>query len=302
MQDIERTKDTPLIFITGIYDKNEYLKKGYTLGAIDYITKPIDMEILTAKLRVYIYLFELKRKREEELILKDKILIHQSKMATMGEMIGVIAHQLKQPLTVLSLSCINLKASYELEEINDVFIDDFSKNTEEQIGFLSATIDGFKDFFSPHKTKTIFPLKDCISETLRLIEKQFIVHQIKISFDVENENVFGVHTELVQVILNLFTNARDAFIEKDIKNRMIKISSGSTEGHTLLVIEDNAGGVKEENIDKLFDPFFTTKEEGTGTGLYMVSLVVKESFNGDLKILNIEDGVKFIIALPNIES
>jgi len=299
LQGIEKTKDIPLIFITGIYNKDEYQKKGYELGAIDYITKPIDGALLNAKLKVYIYLFDMKRKREEELHIKDKMLIHQAKMATMGEMIGVIAHQLKQPLTVLSLSCIDLKASYELEMIDDKYIDNFSNNTENQIKFLSATIDGFKDFFSPHKVKSTFLLKEGLDETLKLIEKQFQTHDIKVNLDVGEEKIFGVKTELVQVVLNLLTNAKDAFLERKIENRMIKITSGSTSQHTLLVIQDNAGGVSPENVDKLFDPYFTTKKEGTGTGLYMVSLVIKESFNGDLKMLNVDNGVKFIIALPN---
>jgi len=296
---IERTKDIPLIFITGIYDKDEYQKKGYNLGAIEYITKPIDDVLLNAKLKVYIDLFDNQRKKDNELIKKDDVLKHQAKMASMGEMIGVISHQMKQPLNVLSLYCDDVKESHKYGEIDDAFIEDFAKNTKNQIKYLSETIDGFRNFFSPDKNKRSFLLKDSVNQGLRLVDKQLTLNNITIKVNIEEETVYGVLTELVQVVLNLINNSKDAFIERDIKNREINISAGSNEEHTLLVIEDNAGGIKEKNIDEIFNPYYTTKEEGTGTGLYMVNLVVKTSFNGELKLENSTQGLKFIIALPN---
>mgnify|MGYP000190321332 CR=1 FL=1 len=160
LKNIEKTKNIPVIFITGIYDKDEYKTKGYNLGAIEYITKPIHDILLNSKLKVYIDIFEKKKLDEELIASKDKVLIHQSKMATMGEMIGVIAHQLKQPLNVLSLYCNDVRDSFFSNEINDKFIDDFSKNTKEQINFLSETIDDFRDFFNPNKHKMVFEIKD----------------------------------------------------------------------------------------------------------------------------------------------
>jgi len=296
---IERTKNIPLIFITGIYDKDEYQKKGYNLGAIEYITKPIDDILLNAKLNIYIDLFDNQRKKVDELIKKDDVLKHQAKMASMGEMIGVISHQMKQPLNVLSLYCDDVKESHKYGEIDDAFIEDFSKNTKTQIKYLSDTIDGFRNFFSPDKNKRSFLLKDSVNQGLKLIDKQLTLNNITINVNVDEETVYGVLTELVQVVLNLINNSKDAFIERDIKNREINISAGSNEEHTLLVIEDNAGGIKEKHIDEIFNPYYTTKEEGTGTGLYMVKLVVKTSFNGELKLENSTQGLKFIIALPN---
>jgi len=117
LKNIDKTKDIPVIFITGIYDKDEYKTKGYNLGAVEYITKPINDVLLNSKLKVYIDIFERRKLDEQEIAQKDKVLIHQSKMATMGEMIGVIAHQLKQPLNVLSLYCDDVKTSYQFNEI-----------------------------------------------------------------------------------------------------------------------------------------------------------------------------------------
>ena len=298
LKGIEKTKQIPLVFITGIYDKEEYQKRGYDLGAIEYITKPIDDVLLNAKLNIYINLFQNQRKQKEELSTKNDVLIHQAKMATMGEMLGVISHQMKQPLNVLSLYCSDLKDSYKFNEIDDEFIDDFSKKTKEQIHFLNKTIDGFRDFFDPHKLKSSFLLNDAVTKSLSLVNAQLCVDNIEVIINIKKEKVFGIITELEQVILNLLTNAKDAFIERNIEKRIIRISSNEDSKNTILIIEDNAGGIKEENLEQIFNPYFTTKKEGTGTGLYMVKLVIKSSFNGQLELKNSDEGIKFIISLP----
>jgi two-component system, sensor histidine kinase and response regulator len=302
LKNIDRTKDIPVIFITGIYDKDEYQTKGYNLGAVEYITKPIHDVLLTSKLKVYIDIFEKRKKDESQIATKDKILIHQSKMATMGEMIGVIAHQLKQPLNILSLYCSNVRDSYQFNEINETFIDDFSKNTNLQIKFLSETIDDFRDFFNPNKEKREFNIKDAINRSIKLLGNQFSTNEIKLNLDLKDEKVYGIETELEQVILNIINNAIDAFSEKTIENKEINISVLSKKSYTILIIEDSAGGVKLDNLEKLFDPYYTTKSTGTGTGLYMVKLVIKNSFSGDLRISNTEKGLRYIIALPQKKS
>ena len=301
LKNIEKTKDIPVIFITGIYDKDEYKTKGYDLGAIEYITKPIHDVLLNSKLKVYIDIFEKRKLDEEQIAAKDRVLIHQSKMATMGEMIGVIAHQLKQPLNILSLYCNDVQDSYTYNEIDDKFIADFSKNTKEQIKFLSETIDNFRDFFNPSKQKRVFEIKDAINKSITLMGNQFEMNKIDLKLDVSDEKVYGIETELEQVILNVLSNSIDAFKEREIKNRQIDIKVLSKQSYTILIMEDNAGGVKEESLEKIFDPYYTTKSTGTGTGLYMVKLVIKNSFQGDLKINNSEKGLRYIIALPQEE-
>lgn len=298
LKSIEKTKDIPVIFITGIYDKDEYQTKGYNLGAVEYITKPIHDILLNSKLKVYIDIFERRKLDEEQISTTNKVLIHQSKMATMGEMIGVIAHQLKQPLNILSLYCNDVRDSYSFNEIDDKFIDDFSKNTNEQIKFLSDTIDGFRDFFNPNKQKREFPISQAINRSIKLFGNQFEVNKIKLNISVNDEIVYGIETELDQVILNIINNSMDAFKERDIQEKEISITVLSKQSYTILILEDTAGGVKLENFEKLFDPYYTTKANGTGTGLYMVKLVIKNSFQGDLKISNTAKGLRYIIALP----
>jgi signal transduction histidine kinase len=298
LKNIDRTKNIPVIFITGIYDKDEYQTRGYNLGAVEYITKPIHDILLNSKLKVYIDIFEKQKVDEAKIISKDKILIHQSRMATMGEMIGVISHQLKQPLNILSLYCCNVKSNFDLNELDEKFVNEFSKNTNEQIKFLSDTIDNFRDFFNPDKQKINFSIKNAIERSLRLLGNQFEVNQIKLNLEFSDECVYGIETELEQVILNIINNAIDVFKERDIKNKELDITVLSKKSYTILIIEDNAGGVKEVNLEKIFDPYYTTKSTGTGTGLYMVKLVIKNSFAGDLKVNNTEKGLRYIIALP----
>lgn len=299
LKNIERTKDIPVIFITGIYDKDEYKSKGYNLGAVEYITKPIHDVLLNSKLKVYIDIFEKRKEDEQQIAAKDELLIHQSKMATMGEMIGIIAHQLKQPLNILSLYCNDVKDSYAYNEIDDKFINDFSKNTREQISYLSETIDGFRDFFNPDKQKRKFEIKRSIEKAIKLIMNRIETENITLNIDATDELVYGVETELEQVILNIVNNSVDAFVERQLENREINISVLSKQEFTILILEDNAGGVETDKLEKLFDPYYTTKSTGTGTGLYMVKLVIKNSFGGDLKVNNSSKGLRYIIALPN---
>jgi len=295
IKSIDKTKDIPIIFITGIHNKDEYKAKGYSLGAVEYISKPIDDVLLTSKLKVYIDLFESQKIAAEELIKKDEILIHQSKMATMGEMIGVISHQLKQPLNILSLYCSDIKDSHKYNEIDDDFIEKFDKDTQEQIAFMTETINGFTNFFNPNKEKKQFSLKSAVDSTLHLLDKQMVNNNITIHTTIGAENIYGTESEFSQIFLNLITNSKDAFIENSIEDREINITSFTKDQYSVVIFEDNAGGIPKENIDKIFDPYFTTKEYGTGTGLYMVKLVIHNSFEGKLKIQTSDNGTKFII-------
>ena len=183
----------------------------------------------------------------------------------------------------------------------EVKIFDFSKNTKEQIKFLSETIDDFRDFFNPNKHKMVFEIKDAIEKSLKFMGNQFEINKIKVNVEYKDEKVYGIETELEQVILNILNNSMDAFKEREIENKEINIKVLTKQFYTILIMEDNAGGVKEESLEKLFDPYYTTKATGTGTGLYMVKLVIKNSFQGDLKINNSEKGLRYIMALPQKE-
>ena len=299
LKGIERTKNIPVIFITGVYDNLNFQKKGYDLGAVEYITKPIDTNILNSKLKIFMDIFAKQKEKQKEINDKNQMLIYQSKMASMGEMIGVIAHQLKQPLNVLSLFCNDVKDSYKHNEINDEFIEDFNIQTNQQIKYMSETIDGFREFFNPNKDKENFLLKTSINKSINLVEKLLAKNSISIDLQVGEEKVFGIKDELEQVIINLITNAQDAFIENKINDKKIIIKTETIQNNVVLSVEDNAGGIPGDIINNIFDPYFTTKEKGTGTGLYMVNLIITTSFQGEIKVYNTQNnGVKFVIMFP----
>ena len=296
IKSIKKTKDIPIIFITGIYDKDMYQKKGYDLGAIEYISKPIDDNLFISKLKVYIDLFNDNKETKKSLANANELITHNVKMASLGEMIGVISHQLKQPLNVLSLYCDDIKFSYKYDELNEESIEEFSVNTKQQIHHMRDTIDGFLDFFSPNKEKKEFLISHSLHSSLELLGSEIAKKKVQINQELESDfSIFGVEMELGQVFMNLITNSIEAFEELEIKDREINIKSYLNDGKKYIEIADNAGGIKEENLEKLFDPYYTTKSSGTGVGLYMVKLVVKNSFNGNLKLENYNGGVRFII-------
>ncbi len=301
IKSIEKTKDIPVIFITGIYDKDSYQKKGYDLGVIEYISKPIDNDLLTSKLKVFINIFEDKRNSADELDKANKLLVHNAKMASMGEMIGVISHQLKQPLNVLSLYCHDIKFSYDMDELDKETVDDFAINTKKQIKHMSDTIDSFLSFFTLEKSFVKISVKKAIDGFLDLMKSQIGKNNVDIKLNIEDNYIMGVEMELSQVFMNLITNSIQAYNERDIENRVIEINSYKKDSTIFLEIGDNAGGIDEDNLEKLFDPYFTTKESGTGIGLYMVKLVIKNSLKGNLKVENSSKGLKFIMTFPCIE-
>ncbi|NQY93835.1 MAG: hybrid sensor histidine kinase/response regulator [Campylobacteraceae bacterium] len=298
LRGIEKTKDTPVIFITGIYDKDEYQKRGYNLGAIEYITKPIDDTLLYNKLKVYIDLFEGRKKDKHEILEKNNIIIQQSKMAAMGEMINVISHQLKQPLNDLSHYCQDIKDSFEFEELDNHYMEKFSKNTKQQILFMGKIIDGFTDFFNPKKKKEKFFVKASVDKILELIESKLTSNGISLKVNIKYEKLYGVETEFQQIILNLVNNAQEALIENNIINKQIIISLTQSADTLLLSVEDNAGGVPRTLVNKIFDPYVTTKKDNTGIGLYLVKLIAQTSFNAQLKLENSSNGAKFVIEFP----
>ena len=234
--------------------------------------------------------------------MKENLLVQQSKLAAMGEMIGNIAHQWRQPLTELSLTLFNMKkASLKNDEKK---VDELYKESKTLILNMSSTIEDFTNFFNPQKEKKSFEIKDAINEALIILRKVIEIENIHIQIDVPiNYKVIGVSNELSQVIVNLIQNSKDAFIQNNIEHKTIEISLKEKQQldkkYALLEIKDNAGGIDKENIEKVFDPYFTTKykSQGTGLGLFMSKMIIEKSLEGELSHENIDDGSTFKIKL-----
>jgi signal transduction histidine kinase len=299
LKDIETTKHIPIIFITGIFEKDEYKNKGYDIGGIEYITKPIDNHLLTSKLKIYIDVYNTIKTSQNKIEKTENLLINSTKMASVGEMIGLISHQLKQPLNVLSLYCGAINLSYEFKEIDDKYMKDFYDNTKKQIDYMNKTINIFLDFFNVNKKKEKFMINDSIQHAISILEGK--INKIGVNFNIiidENLETNGVELELTQVLINIISNSLDVFLERKIRNPEVFIKLFKKENKNILIIEDNAGGVENNQLENIMNPYYTTKENGTGIGLHMVKLIIENSFGSELKLSNTEKGLSFIIFLP----
>ena len=237
---------------------------------------------------------------------KQKILFLQSKMASLGQMIGNIAHQWRQPLTELNLTLYNMKKASKKNDERKV--DELYKDSKDLILNMSNTIEDFTNFFNPQKEKRLFLINDAIDESLAILKKVIEQDNINIKIDVkDNSSVLGILNELSQVIINIIQNAKDAFTIKEIQNKNIQIvlenKTIEDEEYACISIKDNALGINKESIDKIFEPYFTTKHksQGTGLGLFMSKMIIEKSFDGILKHVNSEDGSIFSILIPNTE-
>ena len=222
---------------------------------------------------------------------KENLLIQQSKMASMGEMIGNIAHQWRQPLSLISTAASGMKIQKEFDQLDDktfnVTLDSIINTTM----FLSQTIDDFQNYLKEDKEKKEFDVNTSINKILTIIKGSFINHSINVILDLQKDLLINSYeNELNQALLNILNNAKDALVETNKENRYIHIKSYKTNKEIIIEIIDNAGGIKEEIINKIFEPYFTTKHksQGTGLGLYMTHQIITSSMNGDIKITNIK--------------
>ncbi len=239
---------------------------------------------------------------------KEKMLIHQSKMASMGEMLTNIAHQWRQPLSMISTSATSIQMQQEYGMLDDKKLLDAMDNINNAAQFLSKTIEDFRNYFKDDKYKKEFLLSDMIEKTLKLVEANFQNNFIQIITDIDNIKITAIEGELIQVIINLLNNSRDAFKQNKNFDNIIKITIKQTNDNAVITLHDNAGGIPENIIDKIFEPYFTTKHQnqGTGIGLYMSYEIITKNMLGSIEvandILNCDNnsrlGAKFIIKIP----
>ncbi|MDS1314067.1 sensor histidine kinase [Aliarcobacter butzleri] len=233
---------------------------------------------------------------------QEQLLIQQTRLAAMGEMIGNIAHQWRQPLNALGLILQNLKFSYEIGELDEKMIDKSVKKATLLTENMSKTIDDFRNFFRPNKAKENFKINEGITKAVELIESTFEHNNIKLEKDFVSSEIefFGFANEFSQVILNLLTNAKDAVLENKIENPLIIIQTKIDDEYIYISIKDNGLGIKDEIINKIFEPYFTTKDEGKGTGigLYMSKIIIENNMNGKIEVKNEQNGANVIIKLP----
>ncbi len=274
---------------------NASLEETITTRTKELIEKTKELEALNHSLD------ERVKEESQKLQKNEKLLIQQSRQAAMGEMIGNIAHQWRQPLNTLGLILQNIDLSYQLGDLDDEMMAQSTQKGNRLIQTMSKTIDDFRNFFKPDKQKAYFEVEELIHQSIELVSASYANHFISIETNFEKGLTFyGYGGEFSQVILNILSNAKDALIEKRASQRKVSLYSHQKEGTIMIEIKDNAGGIPKESIEKVFEPYFTTKEEGKGTGigLYMSKTIIEENMGGKLYVYNDQEGAVFNIIFP----
>ena len=229
---------------------------------------------------------------------QEQILIQQSKLASMGEMIGNIAHQWRQPLAQISAIHMNMKVTYDFDKFTKEYMESKIKEANKLTAYMSQTISDFQNFFKPQGEKEVFSIEKACRDAYFILESSLKAHGIEVIFHITQDvTINGYKTEYSQVILNLLSNAKDILIERQIKNPKIELEIKDGNHFALVKIKDNAGGVDTSIIDKIFEPYFTTRHQtqGTGIGLYMSKNIIERNMHGYINVVNVEDGALFIV-------
>jgi len=238
---------------------------------------------------------------QDEVKTKDELMISQSRHAAMGEMVSLIAHQWRQPISVVSMIGNNILMDLEFGDVNLENLKEDAQCLVEQTQYLSKTIDDFRDFFKPDKAKERTKIKTIIGETISIFGKALENNDIQLNIDCNDDLEIKVYSrELLQVIINILKNAKEAFEEKEIHNKLIAITVYKVHSFLRIEIFDNAGQIDDKIKEFIFDPYYSTKKEktGTGLGLYMSKTIVEKHLNGKLWFENKNEGVSFYIDLP----
>jgi C4-dicarboxylate-specific signal transduction histidine kinase len=314
-------KHIPVIFVT-VVDSTEGKLKGFDMGAADYVTKPFDIDEVRARVRTHLELSRLQRhlenlveqrtaqlEKSNELLEtrvreevaknreKDLVLMQQSRLTLMGEMMRNVAHHWRQPLNALCLILQNIKEEYELGELTPERLNQQVETGNRVARKMSATIDQFRNIFSNDGEPVRFSLLESVREALHLLDATFKNEQINVTLDTHRDIfVKGLHHEFNQVLLNVLINAKDAITAKGAGGD-IAIRLGIDQQNGVIHIRDSGSGFSENALSMLFTPYFTTKECGTGVGLYMARMVLERA-NGRIEARNVEGGAEILISLP----
>lgn len=274
-----------------IADVKKKLDRNYEKYALNILILGMILIIflLVASGYVSIFLENKLKEYKRELDNKQAILYQQSKMAAMGEMIGNIAHQWRQPLSIITTATSGMVLQKQMGVLTDEFFFEASNRINTSSQYLSQTIDDFRNFFIPNKEKSKVNLIEIFKKTLDLISAQFSSKDIEIIKNIEGVEFESYENELIQALINILNNSRDELIKKD-GERFIFVDAFEKDNFMNIIIKDNAGGVIKENLDKIFEPYFTTKykSQGTGIGLYMTEEIITKHLNGTICVENVE--------------
>ena len=314
LKNCDETKKIPIIFVTAKNQK-EVIVAALDSGAVDYITKPFFKEELELRISNQIKTSILQKELNDRNKIQEQLLIQQSKLASMGEMIGSIAHQWRQPLASIGGILVNVEDTYEDGNLTKEYLENKIDIAEKNLMYMSKTLDDFRNFFVPSKNKEPFDITQAIINAISILDAIFTNDKIDIVLAINHEKISnykdeeclqsffvnGYGNEFSQVIINILQNAKDAILEKEKQfiNKTILIDICSSEDMLKVTIKDSAGGILNILLDKIFEPYFTTKEEGKGTGigLYMSKTIIETNMQGKLSVFNDDEGAVFEIKI-----
>jgi len=317
--DVFYTYKNKLIYSTFLPDIKTFISAGVYLDSINSIIKNktdkankelnkkiISLIIIMLVIAIVFFILSYLISKKIEKMFKNyrlkiahnqQLLIQKSKMASMGEMIGNIAHQWRQPLSQLSGLFFDIESAYDYKELDKTYLTKRSDEANDLIEYMSKTIDDFKEFYNPNIKKEKFNLLQTVQSALKIVGSSLKFHNIKVYLHIDDSlHLKGFSNEFSQVILNIISNSKDIALFKDIREPKIKIISEFKNEKISLHIEDNCGGIEEKNIEKIFEPYFTTKfDYGTGIGLYMCKVIIENKMGGKIFAQNIKGGSRFTI-------
>ncbi len=234
---------------------------------------------------------EVKNNRE-----KDGMLLQQSRLAAMGEMMGNIAHQWRQPINALNLVLVNIEDAYRHNDLTEEYLRQQIEKGERLVKTMSSTIDDFRNFFKSDSSQEAFDIEQSIKDVLNIVEASFKNNNIDVEIIAPKPaNTLGFIGQYRQVLLNILSNAKDALLERRIANAKIVITLTQENKFAVIRIRDNAGGIKTDVIKKVFDPYFTTRPQGNGIGLYMSKMIIEKNMHGKLTVENTGEGAEFSV-------
>jgi signal transduction histidine kinase len=279
------------------------------LGVVAFVALHVGFEVLIRRIEELNTTLErrvadeIQKRMANEIVAKEKeqMLIHQSKLASMGEMIGNIAHQWRQPLTQLGTILIAIELLFERGKLSTSQLRQKTSQAEDLIAFMSNTIDDFRNFFASNKQRAIFSVADSVRSAVSLMDSALKNNNITCKVTCK-DNLYadGYGNEVAQVLLNLIANAKDVLLERNIQNPYIQIHADQRDNQVEITILDNGKGVSIEPIEKIFEPYVSTKHasSGTGIGLYMSKIIIEKHSFGTLHVKNTKEGALFSILLP----
>ena len=276
---------------------NQYYYYFFSLSIL------IVLYVLSIKKTNKNYNKKLEKEVNKQLLLlrqKDELLIAQSKLAAVGETLAHIAHQWKQPLNQINSVVLNIEEDFDEHKLNKKLLEEHLNEIEKLTFYMSDTITSFNTYLHPNDKKEIFSIKEAFNNALELVNKLLESKQIKCKFSIKEDSLIkGVKNEFIQALLVILNNAKDVLEERQIKTKKIAVRIYTKNFKACIEIQDNAGGIKDKDFDKIFDPYFTTKphSQGTGHGLCMAKMIIEKSMHGKLNVKNEKKGAKFCITL-----